>query len=486
MHEVELRGRKILVIHDKGNFSAVNGICPHYNWPLINGVYSNGKIRCALHGACFSTATGDIEDYPSFDGLHPFKIEKKGDNLVISTTEKRLISDRHTKPNWIRRITTEQPIIVVGGDRKSCGKQINQIMSGPAAQSVVENLRMEGCRTPIVMMTKEAVAPYDRVLLSKNMAIPAVQMRPAEFYTENKIEIRNSTEVTSIDTVYHSVTLSDGSAYEYSKLVIAVGSAVRKLRNDGSDLEGVHTVRNHADPAAVMADATGEDVVCIGASFIGMEAACAVVGVAKSVTVICTTAEPVPAFGEQIGRSVRLFFEGKGVRVITKARVSKLSGEDGRVKEVHLVDGTVVPSRCVVAGIGVDPDTAWLGKCGIELDSKGFVKTAQKHGQLAARSMLNKSRLCDNVPFFWAMFFWQISIRFTGISEGHDSVILRGDTDSFTFVQYYLKDNRVIAVCSAGPSLASIQFESICARKLHLTREQVENASDNDLSVFLK
>lgn len=37
MHEVELRGRKIVIVRDKGKFSAVNGLCAHYNWPLING-----------------------------------------------------------------------------------------------------------------------------------------------------------------------------------------------------------------------------------------------------------------------------------------------------------------------------------------------------------------------------------------------------------------------------------------------------------------
>lgn len=35
------------------------------------------------------------------------------------------------------------------------------------------------------------------------------------------------------------------------------------------NFQGIHTLRNHADPAGIMAEAKGEDVVCIGASFIG-------------------------------------------------------------------------------------------------------------------------------------------------------------------------------------------------------------------------
>ncbi|GMT36817.1 hypothetical protein PFISCL1PPCAC_28114, partial [Pristionchus fissidentatus] len=153
MHEVELRGRKILIVLDKGKYMAVNGLCAHYNYALKDGVYANGRIRCPLHGACFNMETGDIEDYPTFNGLHPFKVDRKGDDLVISTTENRLKSDRHTRPTWIRKTTGEKPIIIIGG--------------GPSGQSLAENLRIEGSRTPIILMTKESIPPYDRVLLSK-------------------------------------------------------------------------------------------------------------------------------------------------------------------------------------------------------------------------------------------------------------------------------------------------------------------------------
>lgn len=35
--EVELRGRKLVIINDGGKFYCVNGICSHYNYPLVNG-----------------------------------------------------------------------------------------------------------------------------------------------------------------------------------------------------------------------------------------------------------------------------------------------------------------------------------------------------------------------------------------------------------------------------------------------------------------
>jgi hypothetical protein len=46
----------------------------------IEQIYLNGRIRCPWHGACFSTETGDIEDFPGcgVDSLYTFKVALKG------------------------------------------------------------------------------------------------------------------------------------------------------------------------------------------------------------------------------------------------------------------------------------------------------------------------------------------------------------------------------------------------------------------------
>ena len=36
--------------------------------------YHEGRIRCPWHGACFSTKTGDIEDYPCVDAIHAYNV----------------------------------------------------------------------------------------------------------------------------------------------------------------------------------------------------------------------------------------------------------------------------------------------------------------------------------------------------------------------------------------------------------------------------
>ncbi|EPB68029.1 hypothetical protein ANCCEY_12877 [Ancylostoma ceylanicum] len=77
-------------------------------------IYSNGKIRCPLHGACFNVKTGDIEDYPGFDCLFTYDVQDVNGDLVLNTTEKELASARRTRKSNLKATCNDAPIIVVG------------------------------------------------------------------------------------------------------------------------------------------------------------------------------------------------------------------------------------------------------------------------------------------------------------------------------------------------------------------------------------
>ena len=81
-------------------------------------------------------------------------MHRVGDALHIRTTEKQLAADKRTKHSCIKsKAEEEKPIVIVGGSF--------------AAQSAAENLRLAGSKSPIIMLTKESHAPYDKVVLSK-------------------------------------------------------------------------------------------------------------------------------------------------------------------------------------------------------------------------------------------------------------------------------------------------------------------------------
>ncbi|CAJ0961040.1 unnamed protein product, partial [Mesorhabditis belari] len=512
--EIEVDGRKLLLVNDKGTIFCVNALCSHYNFPLIKGFVYEGKIRCPLHGACFSLKTGDIEEFPGFDSINSYQIENRNGKLFLKSTEKRLGNDRRTRkaPKVIEK--KENPIVVIGG--------------GPSADSLTETLRLLGCTTPIVMITQDEHPPYDRVMLSKNfdVQIDAIRHRLDDFYQERKITVRTKTKVLKIDATTKTIELENGEELKYSKLVIATGGTVRKLTDPGANLKNIYYVREYSDVQGLVESAKDKDVVVIGGSFIGMESASTISKVAKSVTVICATEEPMPAFGRDVGMAFRKYFGLKGVEVKTRARVASLEGDSmGNVIEVRLQNGGHLPAQVVIAGIGVAPSTDFVRKSGnIKLDNQGFIlvnadfqtndhniyaigdvcsfplpywnrkhvniqhfQTAQKHGELCAYSLLGKPHPGALVPFFWTVFFMERGSRFVGLADDYDEVYTRGEVNDFDFRKYYIKNDEVVAVCDAGLNpIATIPFAEIFKRGIRVTRDEVERNKNDDWTAYLE
>ncbi|EPB65570.1 hypothetical protein ANCCEY_15364, partial [Ancylostoma ceylanicum] len=60
-----------------------------------------------------------------------------------------------------------------------------------SAAAFVEHARLNGCPTPITMITEEELPPYDRVLLSKKPTAEGkdIRLRSDDFYKENFINV---------------------------------------------------------------------------------------------------------------------------------------------------------------------------------------------------------------------------------------------------------------------------------------------------------
>ncbi|KHJ90556.1 pyridine nucleotide-disulfide oxidoreductase [Oesophagostomum dentatum] len=294
-----------------------------------------------------------------------FQVQDVNGDLVLNTTESQLATARRPRTSHVKATSNDVPIIVVGG--------------GISAAAFVEQARLNGCMAPITMITEDEHPPYDRVLLSKKPASEAkdIRLRSDDYYKENFINVIPSARVTGVDLTLRKVTLWTGDTMQYSKLVLALGAKPMKLSCPGADLKNVYNVRNVSDANAIAAHAPGKHVVCIGGSFIGMEIASALMGTAAFVTVVCNTDEPLPVLGVDVGCVIRNRFEGKGIRVVTKATVTKLEGTDV-VTGVTIDTGETIPADVVVVGIGVEPPTDWLKNTRVELDERGFIKVDER------------------------------------------------------------------------------------------------------------
>uniref|UniRef100_A0A8R1DL78 Pyr_redox_2 domain-containing protein n=1 Tax=Caenorhabditis japonica TaxID=281687 RepID=A0A8R1DL78_CAEJA len=332
------------------------------------------------------------------------------------------------------------------------------------------------------------------------------------FYEERNVKFHLKTSVTEVKPNSREVYLSNGDTIVYSKLVIATGGNVRKLQVPGADLKNIFYVRKVEDANTIANLHPGKNVVCVGSSFIGMEIASSLTANAASVTVISNSAEPLPVFGEDIGRGMRRKFEEKGVRFELATNVVSLRGNfDGEVKQVILANGKELDVDLLVCGIGVTPATEFLKGSGITLDNRGFIvvdekfrtnisyifaigdavtaplplwdiesiniqhfQTAQTHGQYLGYTIVGKPQPGPIVPYFWTLFFFAFGLKFSGSSQGSTKEYTHGDPEAGDFTRYFLKKDKVIAVASGGPTSAPAQFAEIFKKGIEVTLKDLK------------
>src|SRR5687768_5138473 len=122
------------------------------------------------------------------------------------------------------------------------------IGAGHAGGTVAALLRQHGHAGPITLVGEEPIPPYQRPPLSKawlkgEADADSLALKPLEFYAEQGIDFRPSIRAVAIERATKQVTLSDGSAVAYDKLILATGASPIALPIPGADLENVMFLR---------------------------------------------------------------------------------------------------------------------------------------------------------------------------------------------------------------------------------------------------
>lgn len=206
--------------------------------------------------------------------------------------------------------------------------------------------------------------------------------RSPEEHRERGIDLRMRTEVTELDVDggrVRSRDLDSGTEAwtSYDKLVIATGARPVRPSLPGIDAPGVHGVQTLDDGQALidtLSRTEGRRAVVIGAGYIGVEMAEALINRGYEVTVVNRGKEPMATLDPDMGRLVHKAMEGMGITMVNDAEVTKiLTGDDGRVRAVATEDGEY-PADVVVLGIGVRPETTLAAAAGLPLgDHKGLL-----------------------------------------------------------------------------------------------------------------
>lgn len=207
--------------------------------------------------------------------------------------------------------------------------------------------------------------------------------RSPEEHRARAIDLRMRTEVTAIDVPGRRVLARDLEAgtetwTDFDKLVVATGARPRRPALPGIDAPGVHGVQTLDDGQALLdsLDATpGRRAVVVGAGYIGVEMAEALLNRGYEVTVLHRGEQPMATLDPDMGRLVHRAMDGLGITTVASAEVTQiLTGEDGRVRAVA-TDRAEYPADVVVLGMGVVPETSLARAAGLPVGAHGGLLT---------------------------------------------------------------------------------------------------------------
>ncbi|MYR92418.1 FAD-dependent oxidoreductase [Streptomyces sp. SID8374] len=210
--------------------------------------------------------------------------------------------------------------------------------------------------------------------------------RTPEEHRERDIDLRMRTEATEIDVAGQRVRALDresGDSYwtGFDKLVIATGARPVRPELPGIDAPGVHGVQTLGDGQALLdsLDAVGSGkrrrAVVVGAGYIGVEMAEAMLKRGFEVTVLNRGEQPMATLDPDMGELVHEAMDGLGITTVNGASVTKiLTGPDGRASEV-VTEERSYPADVVVLGIGVEPEAELAREAGLTVGSHGGLLT---------------------------------------------------------------------------------------------------------------
>ncbi|WP_217189854.1 FAD-dependent oxidoreductase [Streptomyces buecherae] len=216
----------------------------------------------------------------------------------------------------------------------------------------------------------------------------ALIARTPEEHRERSIDLRMRTEVTEIDLDRQRVRTRDLAApgatdawTGFDDLVIATGARPIRPPLPGIDAPGVYGVQNLDDGQALLdalrAVEGGEQprAVVVGAGYIGVEMAEALVQRGYRVTVVDQAEQPMSTLDPDMGRLVYEAMCGLGIETVREAKVTEIRTDgEGRACAV-VTDDAEYPADIVVLGLGVRPETTLARRAGLPLGESGGLLT---------------------------------------------------------------------------------------------------------------
>jgi nitrite reductase (NADH) large subunit len=260
----------------------------------------------------------------------------------------------------------QETIVVVGGG-----------MVGHRLAARMRELDKVG-RFRLILIGEESRAPYDRVNLTHyydNRDANELALAPANFYAEQKIELRLRSQVVAIDRAARSLTLADGSSLHYDTLVLATGSAAFIPRLPGIDKAGVFPYRTIDDLAAIEEYGKNcKSAAVLGGGLLGLEAARAMQALALETHVVEIAPRLMPRQLDEPGGALLLrSIREMGVRAHLGKATQAVIGA-AACGGLRFDDDSELVVDMVVVSAGIRPRDELARQAGLTVGERGGIQ----------------------------------------------------------------------------------------------------------------
>lgn len=264
-------------------------------------------------------------------------------------------------------------LVIIGGDAAgmSAAAQARRMMSTAALEIVCfeRGSRTSYAACGLPYLVAGLVESADRLIA-----------RTPEQHRARGIDVRTRHDVLAIDCATQAVTvrnLESGlvAVEPYDELLISTGASGITPPWPGSDAQGVLQLRT-IDDAALLERWLHEGArraVLVGAGYIGLEIAEALVARGLDVTVIERMGTPMAAaLDADMAAGVADAMRAAGIDLRLSTSVTGLTVLDGRVSAVQTAAGSVA-TDLVVIGLGVRPSVELARSAGIGIGQAGGI-----------------------------------------------------------------------------------------------------------------
>ena len=328
-----------------------------------------------------------------------------------------------------------------------------------AGVAFVDAMRRRDFSGDLTVVDRLDGLPLERPPLSKAFLLAeegeeeTFALRASDWFIDKRITLLTGQEVVAVNIGTRQVTLANGTALSYDRLVLATGATPRHLPGT-EDMNGVFVLRDPDDARRLRAAArTARSALVIGGGYIGLEVAASLTRAGRAVTIV----EAAPRLLARVASPpVSAYFAKRhseaGVDVITDASVVEIRGDGDGFGGATLRDGRHIDADMLVVGIGVAPDTRLAEQAGLEIangivtdgtmqtsrpgiyaigdgafDNVGghgvrieSVHNAQDHAERAAAAITGRDMPRRQAPWFWSDQY-DVKLQSAGVLPAGDS-----------------------------------------------------------------